>query len=825
MERITYFADVIVPQALPRMLTYRVPHIMNGLLHVGQRVVVPLGKNKLLTGVIRSIHEQVPKQYEAKYIDSILDEYPLVHEQQLKLWEWMADYYCCTVGEVMNAALPAGLKLTSETKFLLLEFDEENTELDLREETIVNALRAQERLSMQEISDLLDLKNVQPILKALIAKRIIISEEEIKEKFKPKITEFVKLGKAVDSEGNLNQLFEELERRRAQKQSDALMMYLRLSEWDRGQQKPVEKLKLQQAANINASVVSAMQEKGIFEIEARETGRLGLHLLQSEKPKELSEAQQAAADTIINEWETKDVCLLHGVTSSGKTEVYSHLIEQTIAQDKQVLFLLPEIALTTQIIHRLRKYFGKRVGVFHSGYSDNERTEVWQKVLSDVPGECDIILGARSALFLPFTRLGLIIVDEEHEQSFKQHDPNPRYHARDSAIWLAAQFGAKVLLGSATPAVETYWNARQGRYGLATLDKRFGGIELPEVILTDIRSELKAKTMKEHFTSHLLDEMRRVIDAGEQIILFQNRRGYTPLWECMACGEVPKCTRCDVALTYHKHVHQLKCHYCGYSTQPVQTCNVCGSQEMKMLGFGTEKIEDDIQTFLKDVKVLRMDLDTTRSKSSYQKIISDFESGQVQVLVGTQMVTKGLDFDNVSLVGILNADKMLNYPDFRSIERGFQIMMQVAGRAGRKNKRGRVLIQTYNPEHWLLDMITKNDYLAFYDKEILERQNYGYPPFVRMMQITLRHKEEDVAKQSAYAVAKVLRPMLGDHLFGPEEPYIKRINNYYRQQFIIKLEKKPGIGELKHKIVAKVKEVLLQSEYKAVRVAFDVDPM
>jgi len=824
MERITYFADVIVPQALPRMLTYRVPQFMNGLLSVGQRVVVPLGKNKLLTGVIRSVHKQVPLEYEAKYIDSILDDYPLVHEHQLRLWEWMADYYCCTVGEVMNAALPAGLKLTSETKFMLLEFDEA-IELEQREETIVDALRSRERMTMQDISDLLDLKNVQPLLKSLIAKRVLISEEEIKEKFKPKITEFVSLGVAADSEQKLSELFNELEKRRAQKQSDALMVYLRLSEWDKGDKKPVERLKLQQAAVINASVIAAMQEKNIFSIEAKETGRLSSHLLASDQPKSLSEAQQAAADKIKEEWQTKEVCLLHGVTSSGKTEVYAHLIEKAIAQNKQVLFLLPEIALTTQIIHRLRKYFGKRVGVFHSGYSDNERTEVWQKVLSDVPGECDIILGARSALFLPFTRLGLIIVDEEHEQSYKQYDPNPRYHARDSAIWLAAQFGAKVLLGSATPSVETFWNAKQNRYGLATLDKRFGGIELPEVILSDIRSELKAKTMKEHFTSALLDEMKRVLAAGEQIILFQNRRGYTPLWECMACGEVPKCTRCDVALTYHKHAHQLKCHYCGYSKQPIQTCNVCGSHEMKMLGFGTEKIEDDIQTFLPDVKVQRMDLDTTRSKTGYQKIISDFESGHIQILVGTQMVTKGLDFDNVSLVGILNADKMLNYPDFRSIERGFQIMMQVSGRAGRKNKRGKVLIQTYNPEHWLLDMVVMSDYYSFYNKEINERQHYGYPPFVRMMQITLKHKEEDVVKQAATEVGKTLRPMLGEYLFGPEEPYIKRINNYYRQQFIIKLEKKPGMGELKHGIVAKVKETILTSEFKSVRIAFDVDPV
>lgn len=824
MERITYFADIIVPQALPRPLTYRVPQLMNGLLEIGQRVIVPLGKSKLLTGIVRSIHQQVPKEYEAKYIESILDDFPLVHELQLQLWEWIASYYCCTIGEVMNAALPAGLKLSSETKFILNEY-EGDIALEEREETIVNALSARGKMTVQDISDLLDLKNVQPILKSLIEKHIVMSEEEVREKFKPKITEFVSLGSAADNEQKLSVLFEELEKRRAQKQSDALMIYLRLSEWDGGKQKPVERLKLQQAAGINAGVIAAMQEKNIFQIEAKETGRLGNHLLAADQPKPLSEAQQTAADVIIKEWNKKDVCLLHGVTSSGKTEVYAHLIEKVIAENKQVLFLLPEIALTTQIIHRLRKYFGKRVGVYHSGYSDNERTEVWQKVLSDAPGECDIILGARSALFLPFNRLGLIIVDEEHEQSFKQHEPAPRYHARDTVIWLAAQFKAKVLLGSATPAIETYWNAERGNYGLATLDKRFGNIELPEVVLCDIRSELKAKTMKEHFSAQLLTEMKQVLQAGEQVILFQNRRGYSPLWECMACGEIPKCTRCDVALTYHKHAHQLKCHYCGYSTQPIQTCSACGSHEMKMLGFGTEKIEDDLQVFLPDAKVQRMDLDTTRSKNSYQKIIADFESGHTQILVGTQMVTKGLDFDNVSLVGILNADRMLNYPDFRSIERSFQIMMQVAGRAGRKSKRGRVLIQTYNPDHWLLDMVTVGDYKSFYEKEIRERQQYAYPPFVRMMQLTLKHKEEDLVKQAAIEVGKILRPLLGEHLLGPEEPYIKRINNYYRQQFVIKLERKPGISELKHNIVNTVKRSLLSGDYKSVRLTVDVDPV
>lgn len=824
MERITYFADIILPQAMPRTLTYRIPHTESEKIAVGQRVIVPLGKNKLLTGVVRSIHQQAPAEYTAKYIDSILDDHPLVHEQQLKFWEWIADYYCCTVGEVLNAALPAGLKLSSETKFLLYEV-EEAIDLNEQEKVIVNILHERGRMTMQELSEAIELKNIQPILKSLIGRRILISEEEVKEKFKPKITDFVTLKNDVNNDQQLSLLFSDLEKRRAQKQADALMIFLRLSGWNNGSQRPVERLKLQQEAGVTATVINAMQEKNIFDIESKITGRLGEGLLASDSAKPLSPDQQATYEKIIEEWQSKEICLLHGVTSSGKTEVYVHLMERALKENKQILFLLPEIALTTQIINRLSKYFGKRIGIYHSGYSDNERTEVWQKVLSNTPGECDIILGARSALFLPFTRLGLIIVDEEHEQSYKQHDPSPRYHARDSAIWLAAQSGAKVLLGSATPSIETYWNTTQKRYGLATLEKRYGNIELPEIVLCDIRKEMKQKTMKEHFTSALLTEMKQVLDAGEQIILFQNRRGYTPLWECMACGDVPKCTRCDVSLTYHKFANLLKCHYCGYTTEPMTTCTVCGSHEMKMLGFGTEKIEDDLHTFLPDAKVQRMDLDTTRNKTSYQKIISDFETGNTQILVGTQMVTKGLDFDNVSLVGILNADRMLNYPDFRSIERGFQIMMQVAGRAGRKNKRGRVLIQTYNPEHWLFEMISHADYSAFYNKEISERQSYGYPPFVRMMQITLKHKDEDVVNQAAAFVGKTLRPMLKEHLFGPEVPYIRRINNYYRQQFIIKLEKKPGIGEIKHSIVNTLRKSLALSEYKSVRISIDVDPI
>ncbi|MFM7727356.1 MAG: primosomal protein N', partial [Flavobacteriales bacterium] len=692
MERVTLFADVIVPQALPVPLTYRVPFDWNEHVLVGQRVVVPLGKSKLITGVIRRLHTTGPTNYQAKYIDALLDAHALVGAEQLALWDWMATYYCCTTGDVMNAALPAGLKLSSETKFVLV-CEEDESSLSDNEQAVVRALRARGSMTLDDMADLLAIKQVQPIAKHLVELGWLRSEEEIKEKFRPKTADFLSLSNQYDSEEKLQRLFADLETRRAQKQADALMLFLQLTHWDGKRASELERSKLQKHG-VTAAVVLALVDKEIFTLITREVGRLNADLVPTSPTRELSEAQRNAREAVIQAWSDKDVCLLHGVTSSGKTEVYATLIEETLAQGKQVLFLLPEIALTTQIIQRLRRFFGKRVGVYHSGYSDNERTEVWNKVLSDIPGECDVVLGARSALFLPFNRLGLVIVDEEHEQSFKQHDPSPRYQARDTALWLATRFGAKVLLGSATPSVESYWNAVNGRYGLVELHERFGGLQLPEVVLCDVRKEIKAKTMHGNFTREMITEMQRVIEAGEQIILFQNRRGYAPLWECESCGWVPMCTRCDVSLTYHKFSHQLRCHYCGYTTPPVPACHACGTVDMKMLGFGTEKIEEDLQAHFPDVRIQRMDLDTTRSKSSYRKIISDFESGHTQILVGTQMVTKGLDFDNVSLVGILSADKMMNYPDFRAMERSFQIMLQVSGRAGRKNKRGKVLIQT-----------------------------------------------------------------------------------------------------------------------------------
>lgn len=826
MDRQTLFVDVIVPLALPGMLTYRVPVTENDKIAEGMRVIVQLGKQKLYTAVVARIHSHAPSGYTARYIESVLDHDPIIRKSQIAMWEWMAHYYCCTIGEVMNAALPAGLKLASESRFTLIDdLSATEQQLDEDELAIVHALAHRKTMTLAEICDLLQTAKVQPQIKSLLQKKIIASEEEIKEKYKPRKIDYVTAGPEADSEEKLSRVFAELEKRNAQKQSDALLCYLRLSKWDEGEKNEVLKSELQKAAGITSGVVSAMAEKGILTIIQKETGRLAGHLIETEKTRSLTEDQERALNEILLSQQEKNVTLLHGITSSGKTEVYAQLIEKNIAEGKQVLFLLPEIALTTQIIGRLIKFFGKRLGVYHSGYSNNERTEVWNKVLADTPGECDVILGARSSLFLPFTRLGLIIVDEEHEPSFKQQEPAPRYHARDAAIWLANRFGAKVLLGSATPAVETYWNAKQGKYGLVEMHRRFGGMELPEIQLCDLRKEIKNKTLKNHFSSELLLAMEEVIKAGDQVILFQNRRGYTPLWECNHCGYIPMCTRCDVSLTYHKQLNQLRCHYCGYHTPPVGTCNACGSHEMKMLGFGTEKIEEDLQTFLPEASVQRMDFDTTRTKTGYQKIITDFEAGYTNVLVGTQMVTKGLDFDRVALVGIMLADKMLHYPDFRSIERAYQLMMQVAGRAGRKSRRGKVIIQTYNPEHWIFPLLMNGNYQAMYEHEIGERYKFAYPPFVRLMRLTLKHRDEQTVMRAAETLATLLHPKLKEQMLGPEKPYIPKINNFFLMQILVKLEKKPDASSHKDSIISAVKNHLLQQEFRTVKLHVDVDPV
>jgi len=825
MERDTFFADIILPLAMPRVLTYRVPRVYSAFLKIGQRVIVPIGKQKLYTGIVQSIHNNVPVGYEARYIEEILDEFAVVNEHQLRLWSWMAEYYACTIGEVMSAALPGGLKLSSETKFVLPDKDVAFENLTEKESIIVESLRNNDSLTTDDLSKILEIKNVRPVLKSLLDKRIIGAEEEIREKFKPRTADMVSLGPLAQNEKQLADIFSALEKKKAQKQIDIMMMLLQMTNFDQGQRGEVDRLKLQNASKATAANIQNLAQKGWVDIRTIEIGRLPSHLLASESAKSLSDAQQKALEDIKTSFETHDVTLLEGVTSSGKTEVYIHLIEQTLAEGKQALFLLPEIALTTQIIHRLRKHFGNRVGIYHSGYSDNERTEVWNKVLASVPGECDLILGARSSVFLPFNRLGLVIVDEEHETSFKQHDPAPRYHARDTATVLASFFKSKVLLGSATPAIETYWNAKQNRFGLVQITERFGGVSMPEIVVTDLRKETKAKTMNGNFSSELIEGMRVALENGEQIILFQNRRGYSPVWQCHTCGWTPQCTRCDVSLTYHKNVGLLKCHYCGYSHTPPSTCSACGSHELKMLGFGTEKIEEDIQAVFPEANIQRMDLETTRNKNSYQKIIQDFETGKTNILVGTQMVTKGLDFDNVSVVGIMNADKMMKFPDYRSIERSYQLMMQVAGRAGRRGKQGRVFIQTYNPTHWLFDLVRKGDYLSLYNHEENERHHFGYPPFIRMIKVTIKHKDDHVAGLAAERAKKLLTDISGKHVLGPEKPYIPKINNYYLWQFMIKQLRNKNLAEEKKAIRKALWELTAEPEFKSVRVSIDVDPL
>ncbi|MFZ6053282.1 replication restart helicase PriA [Halocola ammonii] len=821
----TTFVDVVVPLAIPNLLTYRVPREIENEVLVGQRIVVQLGKSKLYTALIRKIHNQAPAKYQAKYVESLLDERPVVHESQFRLWEWMAGYYMCTLGEVMNAALPSSLKLASETK-VMIDDDWDGIVDDLSDKAyiIVEALQVQETLTLKDISDILGQKTVQPIVNQLVAAGVVITEEDMKRKYRPKIVEYVKLSPTAKEEENLSGILDDLDKR-APKQMELLMSYLKMSKHFEGDPQPVKKLDLQKSVDGNASLVNALVKKDVFQIEGVQVGRIDDGAENVQASFGLSDDQQGALEEIEKHFEDKDVTLFHGVTSSGKTEVYVKLIEEHLKKGEQVLFLLPEIALTTQLINRLRRFFGTRIGVYHSRFNQNERVEVWNDVLKSGNGKYDIVIGPRSALFLPFKKLGLVIVDEEHESSYKQFDPAPRYNARDMAIVLAKIHKAKVLLGSATPSIESFWNAEHERYGLVKLTKRFGGIQMPEIHCADIRMEMKSKTMKSIFTSYLLREMEEVLKENGQIILFQNRRGYAPLWQCNICGWVPNCTRCDVSLTYHKYSHSLKCHYCGYSTNPPTTCDACGSSDLKMLGFGTEKIEEELSTFLPKAKIARMDLDTTRSKNAYQNLIFDFEEGKIDILVGTQMVTKGLDFDNVRLVGILNADQMLNFPDFRSFERSYQLMAQVAGRAGRKGDRGKVIIQTYTPDHWIIQQVMHNQYEEMYRQEIFERKSYYYPPFYRLIYLTLKHRDKQLIERAANYMADDLRKLFGNRVLGPEMPYVSRIYNKYLFEIKLKLERDASPAKFKEMLNEKIIAFKAQPDFKQVQVVIDVDPM
>lgn len=825
-ERQTLFADVLLPVPMRQVFTYRVPYELNSHIGVGLRVLVPFGKSKLLTGIVTHVHSKVPEQYQAKYIDTILDEAPIITDKQLAFWDWISTYYMAPIGDVMNAALPANFKLASEAKFCLHpDAPTHLPELSARAEEILELLAIQDSMSGKEISERIGIKTIQPYLKKLIDLRLIASAEEIQERYVPKTQLFVLMNSMYQNEEVLGQFLNELEQKpRTEKQVAFILQFIHLATSQGGLHQPVAKAELLKNGQ-SASALATLEKLGFFNLERLQIDR---HKSVGEGKgafKALSTKQQEALSSVELGHVNKSVCLLHGVTGSGKTEIYVQLIQSYLDLGKQVLFLIPEIALTTQLINRLKFYFGDLVGVYHSRFNQNERIEIWNHVLNNDPKQFRVIVGARSAVFLPFIDLGLIIVDEEHESSFKQYDPSPRYNARDAAIVLAKLHHAKVLLGSATPSIESYLNAKQGKYHLVELNERYKGLQLPEMYCADLKREKRLKNMQSHFSSLLLDQMKQALEKKEQIILFQNRRGYTPVWSCEVCAWTPRCAHCDVSLTYHKQSNRLKCHYCSFTTPPVGSCTNCGSNRLRMIGFGTEKIEDELQLIFPKAVFKRMDLDSTRSKNAYEEIINDFTKRRVDVLIGTQMVTKGLDFDHVSLVGILDADMLLNRPDFRAYERAFQLMSQVAGRAGRKEKQGKVVIQSAQAEHWVLERVMAHDYTGFYEVEIEERERFFYPPYYKIIQLTLKHPKEEIVNAGAQFLADHLRTVFKERVLGPEFPIIKRIQNKFLKEIKLKIERDAPDKKVKARILHDIDTFYQNVDFKGIQISIDVDPL
>jgi len=817
------YIDVIVPLPLGGTFTYSVPDEWADAVRIGMRVVVPFGKKKMYTAIVSIIHTHKPELlYEVKDVICLLDNQPVLRYPQLKFWEWIGAYYQAYPGDVYQAAVPAGLKLESETRVCINPDFEAEHILSEKEQRILDALSDGKPVNVAELNKVTEIRDVLPTLKILLEKGAVEVSEELTEKFRAKTDTFVRLSDDARHEENLRRTFDELGR--AKKQLDVLMMYIDLSKClIPARQREVTRKELLEKSGASSAVLAALVERGVLETYLKEIGRLDISDQQTNAVYALNEFQQTALSHIEKQFKEKPVVLLHGVTSSGKTEIYIHLIQKVLAEGKQVLYLVPEIALTTQLTSRLKRVFGKRLGVYHSKFSDAERVEIWNNVLNDKSYE--VIIGVRSSIFLPFRQLGLVIVDEEHESSYKQYDPAPRYNARNAAIVLASMHGAKTLLGTATPSIESYFNAETGKYGLVELHQRHEEMQLPEIVVVDTKEAYHKKRMEGHFSDVLLEKIAKALGNNEQIILFQNRRGYAPYIECKGCAYVPKCKNCDVSLTVHKVFNTLTCHYCGY-TEPIPTiCPVCKTPNLNTKGFGTEKIEDEIRQIFPDARVSRMDLDTTRSKKSYEKLITDFENHKVDILIGTQMVTKGLDFEHVSLVGILNADNMLNFPDFRAHERAYQLMAQVSGRAGRKNKRGLVVLQTSQPEHTVIGQVIRNDYTAMYKLQTEERKQFKYPPYFRMIQVTLRHKDVHVLQQAAFTLAGQLRAIFGSRVLGPIDPVVSRIQNLFIKQIILKIENEASPAKAKEMLQHASDELLTQSRFKAVRIGLDVDPV
>ena len=820
------FADVILPVPIPRMFTYKIPRNLLSEIQIGARVIVQFGRKKILTGIIGKVHNKAPQAYEAKPILEILDIQPSVNPLQIRFWVWMSEYYCCHIGEVMFAALPSGLRLSSESKVQANpNFDRENAPypMDEREDKILDALEQSSELSYEDCEKVLGIKTIHPILKSLVTKEAILIFEKVQEKYTPKIETRVRLTKDfVSDRKSLETLFEELAKK--PKQESILLKYLRdvpIFQSPKLNEKGLDKAKLLEEGDSESSLKTLIKN-GVFESFKQLINRIGEVEPEKEAAK-LSRSQTQAVQEIKGHFEEKNTVLLHGITGSGKTEIYIQLIQEVLESGSQVLLLLPEIALTTQIVNRLQQVFGSKMGVYHSKYSDNERVEVWNGVLS---GRFSFVVGVRSSIFLPFDSLGLIIIDEEHEASFKQFDPAPRFQARDAAIMLAYFHQAKTLLGSATPSFESYYNASKGKYGYVQLTSRFGDAALPEFHLANLAADRKKNLLKLDSTRLLREKIQEALGKNEQVLIFQNRRGYSPYIQCEDCGWTGQCVQCDVSLTYHQFAEELRCHYCGYKEKVPSSCPACGSTQLSTMGMGTERIEESLTLLFPEARMGRMDLDTTRSKYGYQRILDEFGAGQIDILVGTQMITKGLDFGRVTVVGIWDGDRILNFPDFRAGERAYQQITQVAGRAGRRAEKGQVIIQTRNPEHSLFEKVLKGDYDEFFRQELIDRKKFFYPPYVKLVKITTRHTDFKKGEKAAIALHREMAKIpVKKIVLGPEKGLIGRIKNQYQFESLIKLERSGATQTLfKEKLGEILQELQAIPDFRSVRWIVDVDP-
>ena len=811
-----YFINVILPLNLDKTFTYSVNVEEYKFLQPGMRVTVPFGKTKVYTALVVEKHTNSPVLYEAKEISQIIDEVPIVNKIQLKHWQWIASYYMCSIGEVFKSALPTGLILESETMISSSHTESDKTITTDEEFLVLEALENKSSITISEISQILNKKNVIPIVQSLLAKGLLNMQDEVQDTYKPKLVKYIKLQDEFLQSEKLQELLEILGK--AKKQKEIILSYFQLQATEK---KPIAAKLLIETSGVSAAVIKTLVDKNIFEEYYISTDRVSFEK-EGEYEIELSESQIIVLETIKEKLTQFDVNLLHGVTASGKTEVYIKLIEEFLQQDKQVLFLLPEIALTTQLVQRLSAYFGNQIAVFHSKYNSNERVEVYNHVLQNSE-KAKVVLGVRSALFLPFSNLGLIVVDEEHEATYKQQDPAPRYHARDAAIVLAKFHNAKVLLGSATPSLESYHNAKTNKYGLIEMFTRFNNVVLPEIHLIDLKDKYFRKRMNGHFSDELLERMNETLANEEQIMLFQNRRGYSPYIECTTCGHVPQCPSCDVSLTYYKYKNHLKCHYCGHSMAKPTHCHACNSLDISAKGFGTEQVELELIKLFPNKRIARMDQDTTRGKFAFEKMIDAFKNQEIDILVGTQMLAKGLDFENVTLVGILNADNLLNQPYYRAYERAYQMMVQVAGRSGRKSKKGSVVIQTYNPMHNTIQQVVNNNYTAMFNEQLYERRNFQYPPYFRLLLIKLKHRDYEKLREGATWLYNVLKQHVAVPILGPEEPAINRIRNEYIRTILIKIPNNANLVVTKKIIKKALVSFEATSQYRAIKTTTNVD--